>query len=109
MLRSIKSTLQLTLSAAAVAAGSLAAGSAQAQAGGWNIIRPTSCYVYDGPLVNGLRTSVIDVYTSTFTVTLHDPGSVAAAATLCNTGQAFWSYNTGGNNWSWVYIVPGLK
>ncbi len=102
MLRSIKSTLVV----AAIATGWLAPGSAQAQSVGWNLIRPTGCFVYDGPAVNGVRTSVIDVYTPTFTVTLKDPGSVNMASSLCLASRPFYSYNTGGNNWSWVYFNP---
>jgi len=105
MLRSMKSTLL----AAAITIGGLAAGSAQAQSNGWNVIRPTGCFVYDGPTVNGVRTSYIDVYTSSFTVTLRDPGSVNMASTLCLSSRPFWSYNTGGNNWTSVYFSPYLN
>ena len=102
MHRMIKSILL-----AAVAAASLAAGGAQAQTAGWNIIRPQQCFVYDGPTVNGIRTSYIDVYTPTFTVTLRDPGSVNIASSLCLASRPFWSYNTGAS-WSWVYFDPFL-
>lgn len=105
MLNSIKTNLIV----GAIAAGSLAAGSAQAQSVGWNVIRPTGCFVYDGPTVNGIRTSYIDVYTNTFTVTLRDPGSVNIASNLCLASRPFWSYNTGGNNWTWVYFSPYLN
>ena len=105
MLRSIKSTLVV----AAIATGWLASGSAQAQSNGWNVIRPTGCFVYDGPTTNGVRTSYIDVYTATFTVTLRDPGSVNMASSLCLASRPFWSYNTGGTNWSWVYFSPNLN
>ena len=105
MLRCIKSAPLL----AVFAAGWLAAGTAQAQSNGWNIIRPTGCFVYDGPSVNGLRTSYIDVYTASFTITLRDPGSVNMASNLCLSSRPFWSYNTGGNNWTWVYFSPYLQ
>src|SRR5262249_53982452 len=101
MLRSIKSAVL----AVVIAAGSLAAGSAQAQTPGWNLIHPTGCFVYDGPTVNGLRTSNIDVYTVTYTVTLRDPGSVDMASSLCLASRPFYSYYTGGS-WSWVYFNP---
>lgn len=94
------------LALAAFAAAALFGGSAQAQSAGWNLIRPTGCTMLDGPTVNGVRSSYIQVHTTTFTVTLRDPGSVNMAANLCLTSKRFWSYNTGGNNWSWVYFSP---
>lgn len=95
--------------AAAIAVSWLAANSAQAQSNGWNVIRPAGCFMYDGPTVNGLRTSYIDVYTATFTITLRDPGSVNLASSLCLASRPFWSYNTGGNSWTWVYFSPYLQ
>ena len=102
-------TIKAASVAAALAIGlSLAARSAQAQVPGWNLIRPTSCFLFANS-ANGQVTNTLWVYTSTFTVTLLDPGSINAATRWCYDRSAFWAYNTGGSVWSWIYIVPGLK
>jgi hypothetical protein len=101
--------LKTVMIAIALTAGlALSASSAQAQVAGWNLIRPTSCFLFANS-ANGQVTNTLWVYTNTFTVTLMDPGSINAATQWCYDRSAFWAYNTGGSVWSWLYIVPGLK
>jgi hypothetical protein len=101
MLRSIRTA------AVALVIGLSLAGGAQAQSPGWNLIRPTSCFMFPSS-VNGVVSNTLWVYTNTFRVTFKDPGSINAIARWCYDGSAFWAHNDG-PVWSWVYIVPGLK
>jgi len=99
----------LIILAGAIAIGlSLATVSANAQVPGWNIIRPTLCYVYAG-FSNGQHSNVLYVYTNTFTVTIVDPVSITAVLQWCNSGSAFYGYNAGPPVMSMFYIVPGMK
>jgi len=96
------------LIAAGAIALSLAAGSAEAQSIGWNVIRPTSCEYWMAVNNNGQYVYTLYVYTSTFTVTVFDPVSVGAAVQWCYNSSAFWGYYNGGG-WAMFYITPGMK
>jgi len=88
---------------------SLATGTAGAQAPvGWNLIRPTDCFLFGGASGRTLR-----VYTSTFSVNIVDPFYINIVLQWCSSGLPFYGYNAGvpATQWTtdWFWFTPGLK
>lgn len=102
-------TIGGTIVAGAIAMGSLLApGEAGAQSIGWNVIRPTDCFLSVASS-NGQYVYTAYVYTSSFTVTVLDPVSINAAMQWCYNGSAFWGYYNGTPVWSMFWITPGMR
>jgi hypothetical protein len=96
------------MTVAGALAMSLAAGTAEAQSQGWNVIRPTDCFLSVAANAQGQYVYTAYVYTSSFTVTVLDPVSINAAMQWCYNGSAFWGYYNGTPVWSMFWITPGL-
>jgi hypothetical protein len=95
--------------AGAIAIGSLATDRADAQLIGWNVIRPTACFLTRGVNPNGDFVYTGYIYTDTFTVTFADPVAIGAALQWCYTRSAFWANFNGSPIWDMVWVTPGMK
>ena len=102
-------TIKAITVAGAIAIGSLATDRADAQSIGWNVIRPTACFLSVAADAQGQYVYTAYVYTDTFTAHFADPVSIDAALKWCYDRSAFWGNYNGTFFWDMIWVTPGMK